>query len=83
MRRIMVEAMKALANMRAGSEQTSFSTAEIAKALSIEPWRVRRSLKALVKDEFALVWADGSDRWCIDPRFVRLEQFLKESGLKE
>jgi DNA-binding IclR family transcriptional regulator len=77
----MVEEMEAMANMRTIIEQTSFSTAEIAKALGIEPWRVRRSLKALVKDEFALVWADGSDRWCIDPRYVRLEQFLKESKL--
>jgi DNA-binding IclR family transcriptional regulator len=79
----MIGAMEALADMRADSEQTSFSTAEIAKALGIEPWRVRRSLKALVKDEFAMVWEDGTDRWCIDSRFVRLQQFLKESKLQE
>lgn len=62
MRRIMMEAMDALADMRMVSEQTSFSTAEIAKQLGIEAWRVRRSLKSLAKGDFTIVWPDGNDR---------------------
>jgi DNA-binding IclR family transcriptional regulator len=83
MRRIGVEAMEALADMRTEGEQTSFSTNEIAKRLGIEAWRVRRSLKSMVKSDFALVWADGNDRWCIDSRFVKLQQFLNELKLAE
>lgn len=83
MRRISIEAMGALVDLRVNSEQTSFSTNEIAKKLGIEAWRVRRSLKSMVKDDFALVWADGNDRWCIDSRFVKLQQFLNELKLTE
>jgi DNA-binding IclR family transcriptional regulator len=78
MRRIGVEAMEALAGLREEGEQTSFTTAEIAKRLGIEAWRVRRSLKSMAADEFALVWSDGGDRWCIDPRLVKLLRYVKD-----
>jgi DNA-binding IclR family transcriptional regulator len=83
MRRIGVEAMDTLADMRMAGEQTSFTTAEIAKRLGLEAWRVRRSLKALAKGDFTIVWSEGNDRWCIDPRYVGLRRFLKENGLSD
>ncbi|MFA5048393.1 MAG: hypothetical protein WC516_05230 [Patescibacteria group bacterium] len=76
-RRIIVEAMKAMVELWVEGKQNRFSTAEIAKQLGIEKWRVRRSLKATAKADFTLVWADGDDIWCFDQRYVRLEQFLK------
>jgi len=83
MRRIRVEAMEALAGLREESEQTSFTTAEIAKRLG-KAWRVRRSLKSMVFNEFGLVWSDGGDRWCIDPRLVKLLRYVKDiEELKE
>lgn len=84
MRRIGVEAMEALAEMRGEGEQTSFSTAEIAKRLGIEAWRVRRSLRSMAAGDFALVWAEGGDRWCIDPRLVKFLKYVKDiEELKE
>jgi DNA-binding IclR family transcriptional regulator len=71
-RMIRVEVMEAMADMRTAGEQTPFSTAEIAGRLGIEAWRVRRSLKSMAADEVTLVWSDGNDKWCIDPRLVRL-----------
>lgn len=80
-RRIQCEAMGAMAEMRIGGEKTSFTTAEIAQRLGIEAWRVRRSLKSMAADPFALIWSEGSDRWAIDPRLVKLMAHIKD--LKE
>jgi DNA-binding IclR family transcriptional regulator len=78
MRRIGVEAMGVMAKLSEETEQTSFTTMEIAKRLGIEAWRVRRSLKSMAAAEFALVWSDGGDRWGIDPRLVKLLQHIKD-----
>ncbi len=83
MRRVGVEAMEAMADMRAERLKTSFSTDEIARKLGLPAWRVRRSLKAMAGAEFALVWPYGNDRWCIDPRLVRLLQHIKHLDVLE
>jgi DNA-binding IclR family transcriptional regulator len=84
MRKIGVEAMDAIIEMKIHHrEQTSFSIFEIAKKIDIEPWRIRRSLKSMARCEVPLVWEDGNDRWCVDPRIVKLYEFVKECVLKD
>lgn len=77
-RAIGIEAMGAMSGLGEETEQTYFTTEEIARRLGIEAWRVRRSLKSMSEAESALVLPGGGDRWCLDPRLVRLLRHVKD-----
>lgn len=67
-----------MADMRLSGRKNAFSTVEIAKALGLHPWRVRRSLKSNTSDPFSLVWAEDGDKWNIDRKYVRLHSIVKK-----